>query len=147
MPLQVNDITVEEKLADALVKWLKQEPIVAALGQPYTQFEDAKIKLPGLFIKTVKNEEAIENSGIFDCSAEIELRWLVKATSEEKAQELWNAIDERICAYPFSVLADCLSDMRDDFIVHSVGMGESEPTTRENERHKAMTLDFSCATI
>ena len=140
--------TEEEKLTSILVALLKREPGLSELMPFYTPFESAKkIKLPGVFIMVKRSEEAIANTGIYELEAEVELRYLVKGTTDERAMTYWRQINECLTGTQLDVFADRLSEFRADFIVHYVEFADTEPSAREGERHFALTLLLGCANL
>jgi hypothetical protein len=141
-------MTLEQQLVDVFETWLRDvSPEVDALEVIYNPFSDEKIKLPGLFLKPSMEEEVIENSTIFEISLVIEFRYLVERTTSAQAMAVWEEIHNAIFGGSFEALADTLTEVSpDNFLVHYIKLGETQPASRDGERHYTATLQIGCAT-
>jgi len=138
---------LDEILTDVLIAWLT--PVIpSSLGEVATPFKDIKIKLPQLFVRVGLGGEVIQNTGIFNCEAQIELRYIVKKTSKADALIFWRAIADRFTSYTFKSLATSLTEQDPENIyVHFVSLTEVEPETQDQERHHTLGLTIGCAEV
>ena len=140
-------MTLEEHLVSVFEAWMRSvSPKVDALEKVYNPFSDDKIVLPGLFLRPSMDEEVIPNSTIFEISLVIEYRYLVNRTPSSEAMELWGEVHNSIFGNSFEALSDALTDVSESFLVHYVKLGETQPASREGERHHTVTLQIGCAT-
>lgn len=140
-------IVLEKKCATAFETLLLQASEVYDIRPILTPFKDDKVELPAIFVKTSAQEESIQNTGIFEIEVEVELRYIVGRTTQAEAIAIWEAAQAELCNLDLRGLAiDLTATDPDNFLVHYVEMGESEPTSRDGERHYSLTLQIGCAT-
>jgi hypothetical protein len=141
---------LEEKLSSALEAMLLDLEVVAAMGSINTPFKDERISRPAVFVKITKGTETVQNTGIFSCTADIELRYSVKRekkTSNKLMQDAWGAIDSLFSCAPLNIIADQMNEIRSDIFIHSLEWTDSEPAARDGERNFAMSLEIGCANV
>jgi len=138
---------LEKKVSEAFETLLLQAETVSAIAPILNPFKDVKVQLPAIFIKPSAQEESIQNTGIFDIEVEIELRYLVERTTQAEALAIWGDAMAELGNLDMRGMAiDLTATDPENFLVHYVELGESEPTSRDGERHLNVTLRVGCAT-
>ncbi len=140
-------MTLEQKLTDTLEAYLLTSGLISGLGAVMTPFSDSKISLPAIFIKVAKGSELIPNTGIFECSVDIELRYLVGRSRNSAMIPIWSEANRLLTSQPFNDMPITLNSIGNDIFIHSYELGESEPTARDGERHFTLTLEIGCANV
>jgi hypothetical protein len=140
---------LEEKLSSVLESMLLDLEIVAATGSINTPFKDERISRPAVFIKITKGTEMVQNTGIFSCTADIELRYNVNRGKKTPGAiaNIWEAIDSLFSCAPLNIIADQMSEIRSDIFIHSLEWTDSETAARDGERNFALSLEIGCANV
>ncbi len=140
-------MTLEEKLVAVLSSYLKgSSEDIDSLGEIYNPFDESVVTLPALFIRPQMDEESITNTGIFSIDVDIELRYLVSRESSDPIMTIWRAVHTAIFGVSFPELSDLLTAVDpDNFLVHFIELAETQPTSRDGERHQRISLRIGCA--
>jgi hypothetical protein len=145
-------MTLEKKCAEAFETLMLQSSAVAAIAPILNPFKDTKVELPAIFIKPSTQEETLQNTGIYEIEVEIELRYIVERTTQAEALAIWQGAMAEIGEISGRGLdlrglaIDLTAVNPSNFLAHYVEVGESEPTSRDGERHFTLTLQVGCAT-
>ena len=140
---------LEEKASACIATILHQDPTIADLGKCFGPYSTDKVTLPRFFIKSTRGSESISNSIIYTVDTEIAFRYVVgkKNPTPEEAKLIWAKADQALAQCPADTLADALSNIRADFLCHSVEATGSEISSSSGEKTNTISLTLICATI